>query len=155
MGQTNTSRSIHHLKKHHTTDVKREELEKGQMAAATIPQYFSAVAGAIARAGYRALVSHIDADNFRWLLIQWIVCMHVALTVIKSEEFRAVILLIAPALEEFIVNSNNTIRAWTLEAFERKRDTIKKKLAKIRMVHFSFDGLPQAVERLLELWRIG
>jgi len=76
MGQTNTSHAIHHLKKHHKIDVKREELEKDQMAPATIPQYFSAVARTIARAGYRALVSHIDADNFRWLLIKWIVCMH-------------------------------------------------------------------------------
>jgi hypothetical protein len=104
-----------------------------------IPQYFSAVAGTITRIGYRALVSHINADNLRWLLIKWIVCIYIILTVIESEEFRALIISLAPALEEFIINLSNIIRAWIIKAFNKKRDTIKKKLVKIRIAYLSFD----------------
>jgi hypothetical protein len=116
-----------------------EDAENSTSLLRIIPQYFAQAAGSIAREGYRALVSHIDADNFRWLLIRWIVCMHIALTVVECQEFRDLVNYIAPALEDFLVQSATTVRTWILKAFEKQKHLIKKKLAKARTVHISFD----------------
>jgi hypothetical protein len=132
MGNTNISHAICHLKTKHKIDIKRAESDNAESAVSgTIPQYFAAITQAtesIAQKGYRTLVSHIDADNFRWLLIRWIMCMHVALTVIECQEFCDLINYIAPTLEDFFIQSAMTVRTWILKAFEKQKHVIKKKL---------------------------
>jgi hypothetical protein len=92
------------------------------------------------QAAYSALVSRINIEKFRWLLLKWIIQMHVALVVVESESFRELVLFIAPALEGFLVHSASTIRRWILQLFDRQSQVIKKKLAKARSrIHISFD----------------
>lgn len=74
-------------------------------AADTIPDLFaniSATTGHAAQEGFKGLVSVIDADKFRWMLIKWIVSMHIALSVIENKHFRELLVTIAPALEQFM-----------------------------------------------------
>jgi hypothetical protein len=67
----------------------------------TIPSLFISIRAVIkaARDGFRALVSVIDAENLRWMLIKWIVFMHIALSVIKNRYFRELFITITPALK--------------------------------------------------------
>jgi BED zinc finger len=162
-GNTTTSHAIRHLKKKHPVSWSRgldeeEDQEEDQemdntpsttlstpsnSSGNTIPQMFAtigAAAGQVARDGYRALVSAIDADKFRWMLIKWIVSMHIALSVVENKHFRELIITIAPALEKFVVHSGTTIRRWIRSEFEKQRLIIKKRLAKARSkIHISFD----------------
>src|SRR5277367_4696530 len=64
------------------------------------------------------LVTKIRIDDFRWLLLKWIIQMHVALIMIKSESFREFIHTIAPALDDFMLSSVTIVRNWTLKLFE-------------------------------------
>jgi hypothetical protein len=89
---------------------------------------------------FGALVTRIDADNFRWFLLKWIITMHIALVMIESESFREFVYVIAPALNTFMVASSNTIRNWIMKLFSRQTLVIKRKLARARLrIHISFD----------------
>jgi hypothetical protein len=66
--------------------------------------------------------------------------MHIALVIIESESFREFIYTIAPALDEFMINSVTTIRRWILKLFAAQTVVIKRKLAKARSrIYISFD----------------
>jgi hypothetical protein len=45
--------------------------------------------------------------------------MHVALVMIESESFRELVHVIAPALDDFMISSANTIRAWIMKLFDQ------------------------------------
>ena len=121
-GNTNTGHVIRHLKKKHPVSFRRgreeedEEEEEEEddedntppittpsiSAGGTIPGLFanmSAATNHVAREGFKALVSVIDADKFRWMLIKWIVSMHIALSVIENKHFCELLITIAPALK--------------------------------------------------------
>jgi hypothetical protein len=71
-------------------------------AGGTIPGLFanmSTTTNHVAREGFKALVSVIDADKFRWMLIKWIVSMHIALSVIENKHFCELLITIAPVLK--------------------------------------------------------
>jgi hypothetical protein len=68
---------------------------------------------------YHALVSTVQADRFRLLLIRWIVMMHVALTMVKHKTFRELVLYICLALNKVLVYTDNTIRRWIIKKFEK------------------------------------
>jgi hypothetical protein len=119
-GNTNTGHVIRHLKKKHPVSFRRGREEEDEEeeeddedntppittpsipAGGTIPGLFanmSATTNHVAREGFKALVSVIDADKFRWMLIKWIVSMHIALSVIENKHFRELLITIAPALK--------------------------------------------------------
>jgi hypothetical protein len=89
---------------------------------------------------YKALVTNVQAARFRYLLIRWIVCMHVALSVIEHHTFRELVVYICPALEPFFVKTGKTIRRWILEEFKKQRVRVKDELGLAKsMIHVSFD----------------
>jgi hypothetical protein len=89
---------------------------------------------------YYALVSTVQADRFRLLLIRWIVMMHVALTMVEHKTFRELVLYICPALNKVLVHTGNTIRRWIIKEFEKRRLKIRNELAEAKSkIYFSFD----------------
>jgi hypothetical protein len=89
---------------------------------------------------FKALVSSVQADRFRYLLIRWIVCMHVALTVVEGDSFRELINYICPPLQPLLVCSCNTIGCWIIKEFEKQRLLIRHQLAQANsQIHISFD----------------
>lgn len=66
--------------------------------------------------------------------------MHIALSVVKNDFFRELILIITPALDSFLIRLVSIIRSWILQLFNKQSLVIKKKLAKARLkIHISFD----------------
>jgi hypothetical protein len=113
-GNTNTGHVIRHLKKKRLVSFRRGREEEDEedntppittpsiSAGGTIPGLFanmSATTNHVAREGFKALVSVTDADKFRWMLIKWIVSMHIALSVIENKHFCELLITIAPALK--------------------------------------------------------
>lgn len=89
---------------------------------------------------YKALVTNVQADRFRYLLIRWIVCMHVALRVVEHHTFRDLISYICPAVLPFFAKTGKTIRRWILEEFKKQRVRVKDELGLAKsMIHISFD----------------
>jgi hypothetical protein len=85
--------------------------------------------GQVAGAAYQSLISTIQADRFRYLLIRWIVCMHIALSVVEHSTFRDLILYISPALESLLVRSGKSIRRWILTEFDTQKRVVHDYLA--------------------------
>ena len=71
MNNTNTSHTIQHLKIKHKIDIKRADSENNEnffSLTRIISQYFATAthaADSITCEKYRALVFHIDTDNFK------------------------------------------------------------------------------------------
>jgi hypothetical protein len=95
---------------------------------------------AVAEMAYHALVSTVQADRFRYLLIRWIVCMHVALSMVESDSFRDLVLYICPALEPILASTGTTIRRWIIKEFDKGSLRIRNELAQAKsQIHVSFD----------------
>lgn len=84
----NSSSGLRHLRNKHKID------KTGASPQSTIAAAFTAV-NAVA-----SLVAGFKASTFRYLLIRWIVTMHIALTYVESKSFRAWVLYVAPALDK-------------------------------------------------------
>jgi hypothetical protein len=142
-GNNNTTAPARHLSKVHRISLKEDEDSETNSITTSSPAPAPSIATMMttaSQASYNALVSRINIEKFRWLLLKWIIQMHIVLIVVESDSFRELVLFIAPALESFLVQSANTIRRWILQLFDRQSLVIKKKLARARSrIHISFD----------------
>ena len=130
--QNGTSSALRHLKKDHKINKQGKRIQSNQT---TIVE-----ATAIAAQTVAQIVTRFNANTFRYLLIRWIVTMHIALTCVESETFRDWVLYIAPGLKDYLVKSANAIRRWILWEFAKQRHYIKQELATARSrIHISFD----------------
>jgi hypothetical protein len=88
---------------------------------------------------YKALVTNVQADRFRYLLIRRIVCMHMALKVVEHQTFKDLISYICPALA-ILCQTGKTIRRWILEEFKKQQVRVKDELGLAKsMIHISLD----------------
>jgi hypothetical protein len=127
-----TSSALRHLKKDHRIDNKGRRMKTKQP---TIIEALTTVTQNVAQ-----VITRFNANTFRYLLIRWIVTMHIALSCVESDTFRDWILYIAPGLDSYLVRSGNTIRRWILWEFARQRRYIKAELATARSrIYVSFD----------------
>lgn len=98
------------------------------------------IAQQVTNMAYKALVTSFQADRFRYLLIRWIVCMHITLTIVEHQTFRDLMLYVCPALEPFFVRTGKTIRRWIMAEYKKQRLCVKNELAQAKaMIHISFD----------------
>ena len=65
------------------------------------------------------VVTRFDPNLFRYLLVRWIVTIHITLGYVESETFRDWVLYITPGLESYLIQSRNIIRRWILWEFEK------------------------------------
>jgi hypothetical protein len=88
----------------------------------------------------RALVTEVTVAKFRYLLLRWICCMHICLSIVQDDTFRDLIQYICLALSRFLVKSANTIRDWIMKEFKRQKIEIRRQIRQARsQVHISFD----------------
>lgn len=129
-----TSSALRHLKQRHKIDKAGQRIQKQP----TIVEALS-VAGKVAKT-VAHVVTRFNLHTFRYLLVRWVVTMHIAFSCVESDTFRDWVLYIAPALEPCLVRSGRTIRRWILWEFEKQRNYVKKQLATARSrIHISFD----------------
>jgi hypothetical protein len=139
--QWGTNAAIRHLRSKHKAKIGKGKDVEGLIESTSSSKSLT-IQTALGTAGkvVQNLVTSLDINRFRWFLIRWIVCAHIALTCVEDDNFRDLLLLLAPALEPYLVRSANTIRRWIIEEFERQRLEIKKELATARTrIHISFD----------------
>jgi hypothetical protein len=86
------------------------------------------------------LISTMNMDRFRYLLIRWIMMMNIALTCVESSCFRELLLHCHSGLEPYLIKSVNIMRDWIIKEFERQKLKIKKELINTRFrIYISFD----------------
>ena len=89
--------------------------------------------------GIMGFVSQFALDTFKVLLIQWIICCHIAFSQIENSYFRALITYLHSGLAQFLP-TRNTIRNWVLAEFRAQKAKLKQELRRARSkIHISFD----------------
>jgi hypothetical protein len=112
-----TSNVLRHLRDSHRIIVKRalseEEDQEPQIKAPTKREAFS------------ALVTRIDVERFRYLLIRWIVQRQVPFSAVEHSQFRDILIFLQPSIKPYLVNSYNSIKAWVEQAYDDARNKLK------------------------------
>jgi len=79
-------------------------------------------------------------DDFRLLFLQWIICCHLALSMVENDFFRSLIRFINGAILEHLPESSNTIRKWVISEYQRQKEIKKETIRKSRSwINISFD----------------
>ncbi len=66
--------------------------------------------------------------------------MHISFSQVENDWFRRFLTALSPSLEKWILKAGNTVRAWILAEFERRRKDIKKRIHESKSrIHLSFD----------------
>ena len=99
-----TSSALRHSKQNHKIDKAGQRIQNKP----TVIQALSA-AGKVAKT-VAYVVTRFNLHTFRYLLIRWIVTMHITFSCVESNTFRDWVLYIAPRLEPCLVRSGKTIR---------------------------------------------
>ena len=135
MVNNGSSSGLRHLKKKHKINNHGEGIRRNS-AFSTSP-FEAAITTA---ATVTNLVTRFNFPTFRYLFIRWIIIMHIALTCIESDTFRAWVLYIAPALNKYLVESGDIIHRWIMKEFERQRLEMKAELVTAySRIHVSFN----------------
>ena len=86
------------------------------------------------------LVSKTLIDEFRLLFLQWIICCHVALSMVENQFFRALIHLINNTILEYLPESSTTVRKWISNEHQRQKEAMKEIIRQARSrISLSFD----------------
>jgi hypothetical protein len=90
--------------------------------------------------GSGSFLSISTADEFRGLFLRWIICCHIALSMVENPFFRQLIEFINQLFISLLPSSANTIRQWVIEEHKRQKairiETLRKARSRITI---SFD----------------
>jgi hypothetical protein len=79
-------------------------------------------------------------DEFRFLFLQWLICCHIALSMVENPFFRKLIEFINRVFIDYLPSSGKTIRKWILEEHERQKALKKDIILNARSrITISFD----------------
>ena len=92
------------------------------------------------RPGADYLFSKTFVDEFRLLFLQWIICCHLALSMVENRFFRALIRFINRTILDYLPESSNTIRKWVISEYQRQKEIKKDDIHRSRSrISISFD----------------
>lgn len=79
-------------------------------------------------------------EQFKQLLIRWLVCCHIAFFQLENQYFRELLSYLNSKLPSFLPRASNTIRRWVIESFTSKKSLLKAELASsVSRITLSFD----------------
>lgn len=90
---------------------------------------------------YQALTKTYALDEFKSLLVRWMVYCHVAFRMVENEYFRDLMLFLNSTMGGFLPRAASTVRGWIMAAYEKEKAAVRVELKRsISNVHLSFDG---------------
>ena len=138
-----TSYAIRHLRNKHNVDVKGDEvaipLQPPSLFSSVTTAATAAVASGVGQAvrstakTAKSLITTLDMERFRYLLIRWIVLMNICLIVVEHDSWREMMIHVHAGLAPYLVKSGNTIKRWILKEFKRQKAVIKEELINTRL----------------------
>jgi hypothetical protein len=79
-------------------------------------------------------------DEFKELLIRWIVYCHIAFFQIENLYFRELLFYIFPGLTTLLPKARLVVRRWIIEAFEARKDSLRQEMQTAHSnISISFD----------------
>lgn len=132
-----TDPALTHLEEKHQINRKTGE----KMAPPSGDSGFDDTTSSIASAFRRgAEVFRGQFEQFKDLLIRWMVCCHIAYFQLENVYFRELLFFLWPPLEKHLPRAANTIRQWVLDAWKKRKVELRKEMrAAHSRIHISFD----------------
>ena len=79
-------------------------------------------------------------DEVRFLFLQWIICCHIALTMVENRFFLSFIRLINLPVLSYLPKPSTTHRKWVINEYQRQKSIKKEVIGKSRSrITISFD----------------
>src|SRR6202012_818068 len=126
-------RNFHQIVIKRTYDEVREDEEENGGQEASVPK----IPGS---AGFAALISRLEIEKFRQLLLRWIIQCQILYSAVERTEFRDLLLYLQPSLERYLIRSHQTIGNWVGDEYRRAQAVVKEALQNSRSrIHLSFD----------------
>jgi hypothetical protein len=86
------------------------------------------------------LTTTVVRKPFEDALVALVVICQLALSLVVNDLFYEFMKVVFPKIDSVLPWSSNTIRKWIIEAFELRKNQLKKSLMNCQsLVHFSFD----------------
>jgi hypothetical protein len=136
-----TSNAARHLKNFHQISGKRprSEIEDEEEEERTLSRQ-SSLQEIPRPPGFTALVTRLDIEKFRRLLLRWIIQQQIPYSAVEHIEFRDLLLYLQPSLEPYLIRSHRTISNWVADEFKEAQLAVKSLLAQAKSrIHLSFD----------------
>ena len=118
-----------------------EEEEEEEEPLSQESRQQSVVSSRRSQSHFSTLVTSIQVERFRQLLIQWIIQAQIPYSCVENAQFRDLLLYLAPSLQRYLVRSHSTITKWVRDDYLEARKHLKLTLATAKSkVHLSFDA---------------
>lgn len=140
-----TSGPFRHLKNDHNIVEEnkrfvRLEKQKRLVSEESRDSHLPIVRGLNCRASVDFLFSKTLMDEFRLLFLQWIICCHLALSMVENRFFRALIRFINRTVLDYLPESSATVRKWVISEYQRQKEIKKEAIHRSRSrISISFD----------------
>lgn len=133
---------VFHLEQCHQIVIQSTSANKTLSRQADITQAFQQTSGYKRRnlvlnsKGNEAL----DGDIVEILYIKWITACSIAFRMVEIEEFRALLLHLNPAVDNFLPSSHTTIQLWTIRTYAAEKIRVQQRLqSTLSKIHFTVD----------------
>jgi hypothetical protein len=153
----NTANATRHLRSNHKLALKRQQSEIEEEEQAQINEeeqeeeeellsqhesrQQSVVSSRRSQSHFSTLVTTVQVERFRQLLIQWIIQAQIPYSCVENAQFRNLLLYLAPSLQQYLVRSHSTITRWIKDDYLDARKHLQLVLATAKsQVHLSFDA---------------
>ena len=128
----------------HTTDHATNHLRRKHRLAESghieINPFTRAAPATPPPANINTVVTRVQLDMFKRLLVQWIAVKHISFSQVESSEFRELIFLLSPGLSTFLPLSGKTVQVWIIDAYEACKEKLRNiLLGVIHQIHITFD----------------
>ena len=154
--KTNSTDHIHkHLRKDHNLGPQGKLSRKGPIDHSLASAFASPSSSSVDSAS--ALLTTLQLDTFKKLIMRWIVCKRITFTQVESDEFRDLVVYLHHGLGEWLPRSGKcdpfsslfiyltsligkTIQSWIIKEFELRKKQFQDLLLAVRgLIHISFD----------------
>lgn len=140
-----TSGPFKHLKNDHNIVEENKrfvwlEKQKRLVSEESEDSHSTVIRGLNCRASVDFLFSKTLMDEFRLLFLQWIICCHLALSMVENRFFRALIRFINRTVLDYLPESSATVRKWVISEYQRQKEIRKEAIRQSRSrISISFD----------------
>lgn len=123
-----TGPALDHLREEHQID------KHGNKIKVTVP------AGQATLEQTNTLVTTYDFEEFKRLLLRWMVYCFIAFRMIENDYFRALLNWLNKGVGQLLPHAASTLRQWIINEYEQQKVLVIEELSKaISNVHLSFD----------------
>jgi hypothetical protein len=129
-----------HLQSAHSITIQSTQVIKTLSRQASIAEAFQHTNDHKRRNLTTEDIGSLDGALLEVLYIRWITTCGIAFRMVEIEEFRALLLYLNPAIDNYLPSSHTTIQLWTIRTYTAEKVRIQQKVqSALSKIHFTVD----------------